>query len=239
MHRIVAGMGHLLVAFVLTLAPASPADAAPYRTCCYCVHGLTPSLDDPTCMSCADTAVNGDDELSVAADRIRERMASWGLKMDYGPIPIELVDEAAMAAASGHSLDVRRHSRTTGLTTKSARYTDGRADMRAVKIRILAGLPREACEATIAHEMMHAWMFLDGQPDHAMPLEEGACNLAGYYIHQESGTPTSRFQREQMFKSPNVVYGEGLRRAIRYVQHFEFAGLVRMMRANHDFPSGF
>ncbi len=86
---------------------------------------------------------------------------------------------------------------------------------------------------------MHAWMFVDRHPDHSPALEEGVCNLASYYILQESSTPLSGFLKEAMYRSPNPTYGAGLRRAIRYVQANEFTGLVKMLRQNKDFPRGY
>ncbi|MOA52388.1 hypothetical protein D3C78_1756790 [compost metagenome] len=104
---------------------------------------------------------------------------------------------------------------------------------------MLHGLPLEVYEKTIAHELMHAWMFLDKQPEHAPALEEGVCNLAAYYILQENPSQFAGFMKEALYKSKSPTYGEGLRRAIRYVQAHEFPGLVKMLRTHTHFPPGY
>jgi hypothetical protein len=45
--------------------------------------------------------------------------------------------------------------------------------------------------------------------------------------------------KESMYKSTSPTYGEGLRRAIRFVQARQFPGLVKMLRAGTDFPRGY
>ncbi len=240
MRRIIVAIGQLCLGLAFVLGPALPAAGAIDRACHYCVQGRVATSRDHACTRCAATAVTAPREIDEIALSVRARIASWGLPIAYGTIPVTLVDAATMAELSGqpvHGALGRCH--TTGLTAKMTGYRGGRVSSRDVAIQILAGQPREACEATVAHELMHAWSYLDEQPEHAQPLEEGVCNLAGYYIHQEHGTQTARFLREQMFKSPSVAYGEGLRRAIRYVQRHEFAGLVRMMRTHRDFPTGY
>ena len=108
-----------------------------------------------------------------------------------------------------------------------------------VSIAMLYGMPAEVFEKTVAHELMHAWIFLDREPEHTLDLEEGTCNLTSYYFLQERQDPLAGFLREAMFKSSNPVYGEGLRRAIRYVQANKFTGLVKMLRTHKDFPTGY
>lgn len=215
--------------------------------CYYCARGISQfntgggvryAGGREVCNICQQTAVTDAAAAEAAMDRVRSRMAAWGLVFEYGEIPVRLVDQHTLNRLYGRSS--MHDGRINGLTTK--RWTKdetGKVLSREVNISMLHGLPLEVFEKTMAHELMHAWMFLDKQPEHAPQLEEGVCNLAAYYVLQESSTDLASFMREAMWKSKDPVYGQGLRRAITFVQRHEFSGLVKMLRANKDFPRGF
>lgn len=216
--------------------------------CTYCARGISAYNTQggvryadgrEVCNVCRATAVEDVRVAQAATARVRARLESWGLRFAYGTIPIQLVDQASLERSFGRSLGAH-DGKINGLTTKKwAKDAKGRVVMREVTIHMLDGLPLEVYEKTVAHELMHAWMFLDDQPQHAPALEEGVCNLASYYWLQESSTPLAGFMREAMYKSASPAYGEGLRRAVRYVQRFGFNGLVTMLRAEVDFPAGY
>lgn len=218
------------------------------KRCYYCARGIsayntrggiTYADGRDVCNICSGTSVTEDFEASSHAEQVRNRMGIWGLKFAYGTIPVRLVDQHTLDKLFGHR-GGSHDGKINGLTTKKwTKDSTGRVISREVSIAMLYGLPLEVYQKTIAHELMHAWMFVDQQPEHQPALEEGVCNLAAYYILQENSTEYAQFLREAMYKSPNRVYGEGLRRAIRYVQRHEFAGLVGMLRANKDYPRGY
>ena len=216
--------------------------------CYYCARGISPTntgggVRTPdgreVCNICQQTAVTDQATAEAIARTIRGRMEAWGLRFDYGEIPLRLVDQATLErqfgrATGGHDGNIN------GLTTKKwLRDRQGQVSAREVSISMLYGMPKEVYEKTMAHELMHAWMFLDKQPEHSPALEEGVCNLAAYYILQESDTVLAGFLKESLYKSPSPTYGEGLRRAIRYVQAHQFPGLIKMLRAQRDFPPGY
>ena len=215
--------------------------------CYYCARGISQfntggGVRYPggreVCNICQQTAVTDAATAEAAMDRVRGRMAAWGLGFEYGEIPVRLVDQGTLNRLYGRSS--MHDGRINGLTTKRWTKDDaGKVLSREVSISMLHGLPLEVFEKTMAHELMHAWMFLDKQPEHQPQLEEGVCNLAAYYVLQESATDLAGFMREAMWKSKDPVYGQGLRRAIAYVQRHEFVGLVKMLRANKDFPRGY
>ena len=218
------------------------------KRCFYCARGIS-SLNTgggvrhadgrDVCNICQQTAVTRDDEAEEVSERIRARMESWGLRFDYGEIPVRLVDQATLNRQFGRGMGQHEGS-ISGLTTKKwTKDRSGKIIAREVSIAMLYGLPLEVYEKTIAHELMHAWMFLDKQPEHAPALEEGVCNLAAYYILQENTSQFAGFMKEALYKSKSPTYGEGLRRAIRYVQAHEFPGLVKMLRTHPNVPRGY
>ena len=221
---------------------------AKLKRCYYCARGISPtntgggvSYPDgrDVCNICQGTAVTDEGTAAAIAERIRGRMEAWGLRFDYGEIPLQLVEQATLDRLYGRAMGAH-DGKINGLTTKKwLRDQQGNISRREVSIAMLYGLPLEVYEKTIAHELMHAWMFLDQQPDHAPALEEGACNLAAYYILQENDSALAGFLKESLYKSTSPTYGEGLRRAIRYVQAHQFSGLVKMLRKSRDFPAGY
>ena len=218
------------------------------KRCVYCARGISeynthggvhyPDGRD-VCNICQATAIMDDDRAREIMDDTLSRMQAWGLRFDYGDIPIHVVDQGTLNRAYGHASELGE-GKINGLTTK--RWTKdgrGRVVSREVSINILYGLPTVIFQKTIAHELMHAWMFVDHEPEHTPALEEGSCNLASYYVLQELKDPLAGFQREAMYKSKDPVYGAGMRRAIHYVQGHQFSGLVKMLRGNRDFPGGY
>lgn len=217
--------------------------------CTYCARGIserntgggTRYADGrQVCALCVESAVSDDDQAAEVMAQVRDRLAAWGLSIEYGEIPVKLVDQPTLRQMFGRSAAAHGGA-INGLTVKQGKKKRGSAQIfdRTVAIYMLEGMPLEVYEQTAAHELMHAWMFLDGQPNHTPVLEEGACNLAAYYLLQENTSPFAGFMREALFQSKDPVYGAGLRRAIRYVQANQFAGLVKMLRANQDFPAGY
>jgi hypothetical protein len=216
--------------------------------CEYCSRGITPFQTRGgmrygdgrnICSLCFATAVTTDAAAAEAMQKIRARMEEWGLKFPYGVIPVRVVGQNTLSQQYGaqgwfHSGKIQ------GLTTTAwVKDAQGRVVRRAVSIAMLNGLSKDAFERTAAHELMHAWMFLDQQPKHAPALEEGVCNLAAYYFLQENPRPEAVLMRKGMVQSQDPVYGEGLRRAIRYVEAHQFNGLVDMLRKHSDFPWGY
>jgi hypothetical protein len=216
--------------------------------CYYCARAISPfntggGVRYPggreVCNLCHQTAVVDQGQAEAAMERVRARMNAWGLGFDYGQIPVRLVEQATLNAMYGRG-NAMHDGNINGLTTKRWTKDDkGRVLAREVTISMLRGLPLEVYEKTMAHELMHAWMFLDRQPDHDSALEEGVCNLAAYYVLQENNNELADFTREAMWRSRDPVYGGGLRRAIAYVRRHDFPGLVKMLRERRDFPPGY
>lgn len=215
--------------------------------CLFCARGIT-AFSDPgrvlpgsshwACGACARRGVLALGVARAYQEDTRRRMARWGVVLPAN-LPLRLAGESELRAKSrshpGQNATVR------GLTERSSwvnRATGQEAGQRQVKFVMMSGMPPEDFQAVMAHEMMHAWIFLDKQPNHSPDLEEGACNLAAYYLMQELGNAEANRVKAEIYRSLDPVYGEGLRRAIRVVQARQFPGLVEILRRSTDFPPG-
>lgn len=217
--------------------------------CIYCGRGISPYTTHGgvrypdgrvVCNVCNATAVL-DKTTAEELERAVEAQlgAELGLEFHTQDIPVRLVDQATLDRLFGEQ-DLPQDGHINGLTTKRwVKDGYGKVISRKVSIAILYALPRVVFERTIAHELMHVWMFLDGEPTHAPALEEGVCNLVSYDLLGTQHTKLASILRENMWRSPSVDYGAGMRRAARYEQAHGFDGLITMLRARHDFPAGY
>lgn len=219
---------------------------AAVRRCLFCSRGIT-AFTDPGAQlpgsqhfACGRCFARGVQSLPAALrlqEDTRRRMARWGVVLPPN-LPLRLAPEPELRRLSsrhpGQGATVR------GLTERSAwvEQGSGRERRREVRFVMMAGMPPEEFQSVMAHEMMHAWIYLEQQPAHSSALEEGACNLTAYYLLQELGGGEAQRVKADLYRSLDPVYGEGLRRAIRLVQRVQFPGLVEVLRKRGDFPPG-
>ncbi|KAL1204303.1 Protein DA1-related 7 [Cardamine amara subsp. amara] len=80
------------------------------------------------------------------------------------------------------------NDKLVGMDTKSQRVVGG---CEVTAILILYGLPRLLTGYILAHEMMHAWLRLNGYRDLNIVLEEGLCQVLGHMwlVPQTYATP--------------------------------------------------
>lgn len=120
------------------------------------------------------------------------------------------------------------------------RWSDGRVEVTGLRILMLHSLPQAEFEKTAAHELTHAWMSLAGSPMRAEgAFVEGACNLLAYYYLQTRATPDADRIKHAMLKNPDPVYGEGLRRQIKYATDHRVSGLLKILPTHTGFPPGY
>lgn len=197
-------------------------------------------LDDGRvlCNGCLRSSIRDVGTAAATVGAVRRKMESWGMKFPWGRIPVQLVGRGTLAGrAGGH----HPGQETTGLTnTRIKRWSDGRKEVDGLEILMLYGMPAPHFEKTAAHELMHAWMSLAGAPqDASPPFAEGACNLVAYFYLQTRGSGAWDKVRHHMLKNPDPVYGEGLRRQIRYATDHRVSGLLRILPEARDFPPGY
>lgn len=205
----------------------------------YTGGGVTTPEGRDVCNLCQATAVSDDQNATQLAGRIRNRMEGWGLRFAMGPIPARVVDQGTLSLLP--RLDVLMPGgKPTGTTNRTWRVApDGRGFIPEATVYVLQGMPRQSAERTIAHELMHVWMWQDKQPRHSDAVEEGVSNLAALLQLQEEGSPLSLKLKERMLAEDNPYYGEGMRRALAYVEANGFDGLIKMLRTHKDFPTGY
>ncbi len=191
------------------------------------------------CQRCCATAVNDVKSAQAVADSVRSTMTGWGMRFAWGRIPVKLVGQSELMRiiAKDHP-GMKPDGVCQPVLTK--RFMRDKWEVSALTIYMLTGLPRFVFEKTAAHELTHAWMALAGCPrDQTPEFREGACNLAAYFYLQARATPAATMLKRQMMKDEDPVYGEGLRRHIRYATDHRVRGMLAILKTNRDFPPGY
>ncbi|XP_010025598.2 protein DA1-related 1 [Eucalyptus grandis] len=162
------------------------------------------SLDDgrKLCLECLQSAIMDTDECQPLYLEIRKFYKGMNMKVDK-QIPLLLVGRQALNEAMEGETNGHHHSHETrGLCLSEGRSVP--TDMRGARIEvgnllatipkphklvhscnvnailILHGLPRLLTGSILAHEMMHAWLQLEGFPNLAPEVEEGICQVLAY-----------------------------------------------------------
>ena len=118
------------------------------------------------------------------------------------------------------------------------------------EVRLQRGLPALHAAQVLAHEFMHAWLWLQGFPhmDHA--LEEGLCELGSYVyllscLHEPPDDGAAVLERDEAalraeFRSletnAHPHYGGGFRACVRSLRGREIHALLSHVREHARLP---
>ncbi|BFI41633.1 hypothetical protein MPTK2_8g90020P [Marchantia polymorpha subsp. ruderalis] len=195
-------------------------------------------------------------------------------------IPMLLVERQALNAAREGERDGHRHTpETRGLCLSEEQIitsvyrkpskvrgtkpfmvrTESQKLMRhceVTAILVLYGLPRLLTGSILAHELMHAWLRLDGRfPTLASEVEEGICQvMAHMWLLAQTGFSSSstsddlkrgnqvdqlrlgEFFRHQIAHDPSPVYGGGFRAGQIAVGRYGLPQTLEHMKMTGTFP---
>nr|GEW61477.1 protein DA1 isoform X1 [Tanacetum cinerariifolium] len=103
-------------------------------------------------------------------------------------------------------------------------------------ILILYGLPRLLTGSILAHEMMHAWLRLQGYRTLSQDVEEGICQvLAHMWLRTQIGL-ISEFFKHQIESDMSPVYGNGFRAGNQAVLKYGLPSTLEHIRLTGSFP---
>ncbi|KAJ1636572.1 hypothetical protein T492DRAFT_958753 [Pavlovales sp. CCMP2436] len=215
------------------------------RPCYSCARpiGRADAAARPLCGTCRASAVVSE---RAALELLRE-LKGWFLDigLDFGrwePGQLRLVSSVASAHLEG-------------LTHRSSLGRGGAGPARTVPaIDLLHGLPRHHAAQVLAHEMAHAWLWLQHFPE---PLdkktEEGVCELFAYLwllceeAAQEAAAPAGADaltpSRRQLLQRIRVMelrgdhaYGDGFREALAASERHGLALTLASVRTTGRLP---
>ncbi|XP_039066966.1 protein DA1-like [Hibiscus syriacus] len=273
--------------------PSHEHDGTP--RCCSCERmeplntGYVPLNDGrKLCLECLDSAVMDTRECQPLYQDIKEFYEGLNMKVEQ-QVPLLLVERQALNEAregekNGHyhmpetrglclseeqtiSTILRRPRSGTGnravdMITEPYKLTR-RCDVTA--ILILYGLPRLLTGSILAHEMMHAWMRLQGFRTLSQDVEEGICQVLAHMwlltqlesasssnAPQSSSSASSsrlkkgkishfdrklgEFFKHQIESDASPVYGDGFRAGHQAVYKYGLGRTLEHIRMTGKFP---
>lgn len=190
--------------------------------------GVVYSDGRKVCDLCRKTAVDDQTQVSRSMRRVRDILGRNGLLIDEKLFPIRLVDVATI-----DQIQKSGNANTLGLF--QSRSIGGKRQVEAVNL--LWGMPAYALEGILAHELGHAWMFLNHVDDLEEQIEEGLCNLLKYTVNRDHVTRETLYEIRSLFKNPDPIYGEGFRRVERLLSDFSVGALMRYVAKHRALPS--
>ncbi|MFO7850589.1 MAG: protein DA1 [Spirochaetia bacterium] len=182
------------------------------------------------CAICGNKAVVSRDTGLKILREAHELLEKHGILLRPFHPKFELLDRSILRkySASGDELGF----------TQAARRTDSNGRILELKIQvfILSGLPYEAFLATAAHELMHAWIHLNGRQDADRRFKEGSCNMAAYLALRSKRTLEAEYQIEQMRRQKDRIYGRGFRKVLRFTHRRSTASWLKVVRTRKRLP---
>ncbi|GFQ04221.1 protein da1, partial [Phtheirospermum japonicum] len=229
------------------------------------------------CLECLDSAIMDTDECQPLFLDIQEFFEGLNMKVTQ-QVPLLLVERQALNEAMdgerhGHhhmpetrglclseeqtvSSILRRPragggNRAMGMRTEPYKLT---RHCEVTAILILYGLPRLLTGSILAHEMMHAWLRLNGFRTLRQDVEEGICQVIAsmwlesqiLHMSDDDNASTSSsssvekklsvFFKHQIATDTSLVYGNGFRAGNQAVQKFGLQRSLDHMRETGNFP---
>ncbi|KAG0617179.1 hypothetical protein M758_5G170200 [Ceratodon purpureus] len=256
--------------------------------CCSCDRietggpGTYEALEDgrKVCLDCLDSIVVDTKDCQPLYREILKFYKNMGMSIEQ-EIPMLLVARSALNAARDGEKDGHTHTAETRGLCLSEEQTvatvfggKSRNPMRHMRsenhkltrhcevtaILVLYGLPRLLTGSILAHELMHAWLRLQGTYPHMRPeVEEGICQVMSHIwltselkkmnANRSSSSSSSsdnktnsiqarlgEFYLHQISTDSSPIYGDGYRHGFHAVQEFGLSRVLEHLRLTANFP---
>lgn len=170
-------------------------------------------------------------QAETEAYKVKKLLARITLDVRSENIPLCLVSRDQMSIMNTSSYA----KEAVGLAVKG--YSPQNPSTRVMsKIVILYGLPRIYFSSVFAHELGHAWMWLNKFPDLENQVEEGLCRLFEYIWLRQQHSPESLYHQHLVEKDQSKIYGDGFRLAqVKFKQH-HLIELLDYVKTHKHFP---
>ncbi|XP_022772798.1 protein DA1-like isoform X2 [Durio zibethinus] len=272
--------------------PSHEHDGTP--RCCSCERMETQetgcvALNDgrKLCLECLDSAIMDTKQCHPLYQDIQEFYEGLNMKVEQ-QVPLLLVERQALNEAREGEKNSHYHmpetrglclseEQTVSTILRRPRSGTGNQAMdmltepyklarrcEVTAILILYGLPRLLTGSILAHEMMHAWMRLQGFPTLSQDVEEGICQVLAHMwlltqlnsssssnVASTSSSTSSRlkkgkrpnfetklgeFFKHQIESDTSPVYGDGFRAGHQAVYKYGLGRTLEHIRMTGKFP---
>lgn len=171
------------------------------------------------CNICVNSAVFDNAEITKIFNEVKEKLTRLGVDIPE-KIEAEGVDRIQFKKVytKFYSPEIKGFCKT--VTEKELTNLEGKVKGKKKcthKIYIINGIPQLFIAASVAHEMLHAWISenADNLPNEIL---EGCCNFATYLYLKDNTAPDAKFILKRLYANRSRLYGESYRKI-----HAEFA----------------
>ncbi len=187
------------------------------------------------CNVCLGAAITDVNDGKVILGKVCRALTRMGMSLDVDVLPLRLVDEITILHTS---ISLSRITHVPTGVTETRFWTQGGNIIRqeVKQILILHSLPLEHFAAVAAHELCHAWLFLNAFPKLPQEVEEGLCELSAYLWLWQQQTPVAAFHRHLIEQNPDPIYGRGFQAARHSLSSLPFSLLLAFVRDHQRFP---
>jgi hypothetical protein len=189
------------------------------------------------CASCAGTAVSDQKVAQTYVDQAVALLTEIGIPIKAKSFKFELTTRDELVQLSGKNVPDQ-----FGLTHYKKTTYWGFLEDKTLMVYVVTGLPRMYFLSTAAHELMHAWLFLNARydADEGDPqMIEGSCNAAAMLVLNRLNDEMADYVVLQMEADTDPVYGEGFRRARHLVENRGVEYWLEHIRLDPEFPIGY
>lgn len=166
--------------------------------------GYDINQETKVCAKCYPFIVNKDSQVSKINLEVRSLLSSVGIKKIPNHIPITLLKNIE---------DLKKYSGKNNNVIKGFTYYD-KTMLGGVKIKenihiyVLSNLHNTAFSAVLAHELLHAFLFVNNY-NLRSDIREGFCNLGSKLIFDKTESELSDYLTLSMFENKDPDYGIG------------------------------
>jgi hypothetical protein len=193
--------------------------------------GITYKDERTICGLCASTAIH---DLDIADDLLIDlarQLQSLGIDVK-DDTDLKLVGKQELMRQSGDFL-----IDPSGVTLyERSGIFGGLIKFHDVEIYALYGMPRLHLIKTLAHELMHTWIFRNCPLEIDRALSEGSCNYAAFLILQTIDDEEAAFEIKSLMEDTNPYYGVGFRKVMEFAEREGTAAWLEYLRHNKRPP---
>jgi len=188
------------------------------------------------CGICLATVVNDYGVAQHLFDEAKNELRGYGIDIKWNDIGFYLVDRNYITQLSNENRVIEQQ---TGFTYHRFETLNGKIRSRKFDVYVLSGMPEMNFISTVAHELMHVWLYLNASFDMDKALSEGSANYSSYLVLKNRRTDRARFLMENLESDRDPVYGDGYRRVKRFVGTRGMNGWIGYLKNNLIIPVGY
>lgn len=186
------------------------------------------------CNLCFKNSVQNNELFPGFMMKVINSLRDIGLELKDRNISIAAVDRKKLKTIAGDSYSVSMRG-FSNIQSETVRKGRTQRSTSSYTIYILSGAPREYIESTIAHELMHIWLYQNTHNEHASELEEGSCNFISYLYLKKVNSKIAEEIISQLMNDPDPVYGNGFRKVHKLFGGRYLVELLNFLKAKYNF----